>query len=316
MCKVRGNPRTNFVDALRLWIYLDYVCKRAGISKKGYQLEQHFEPEKITLRSAGIRQRSGKWDRLVALKTFPSEVTIQLIEKRYPRSRYYLEMPLWEALQPTSKSSKEWTQLYHRLRPALRDAALSLVSPEDNTVRIKHIRSKALDNILFEGDADALACTIALLRHAKACKAGAYVCRLIEWKINALLFGVLNYAPFYQQKHVIFKLFTQVVIGDDDGNFIFKPMWQFSDDELHIKFQVQNSIILMAEDIGLIRAIREEQYFAYLVRKSNMYAVYEELSQAKRVKKWQVKESRDGLKWIIHKLNQKRPPSNKISSVI
>jgi len=93
-------------------------------------------------------------------------------------------------------------------------------------------------------------------------------------------------------------------------------MWQFSDDELHIKFQVQNSIILMAEDIGLIRAIREEQYFAYLVRKSNMYAVYEELSQAKRVKKWQVKESRDGLKWIIHKLNQKRPPSNKISSVI
>lgn len=72
----------------------------------------------------------------------------------------------------------------------------------------------------------------------------------------------------------------------------------------------------MAEDIGLIRPIREEQYFSYLIRKSDMYSVYQELSQAKRVKKWQVQESRDGLKWVINKLNQKRPPSNKIGCVI
>lgn len=236
MCKVRGNPRTNFVDALRLWIYLDYVCKRAGISKKGYQLEQHFEPEKITLRAAGIRQRSGKWDRLVALKTFPSEATIQLIEKHYPGSRYYLEMPLWEALQPTLKGSKEWIQFYHALRPALRDAALSLVSPENNTVRIKHVHSKALDNILFEGDVDALACVIALLRHAKSCHAGEYPRRIIEWKIHALLFGVLNHEPFILKNHIIYKLFVHIVIGDESDNFFFKPMWQYSDDELYLKF--------------------------------------------------------------------------------
>lgn len=316
MAKVKGNPRTNYVDALRLWFYLEFICKEAGVRKKGYQLELHFEPTKVKLRSAGIRQRSGKWDRLVALKTFPSETTIQLIEQRYPGSRYYLEMPLWEALQPKLKSNKEWIQFYRRLRPALRNAALSLTTIEDGAVKIKHVRSKALDDILYEGDADALACTIALLRHAKNSKAGAFPCRQIEWKINVLLFGVLNYWPFYHKKLLIYKIFTHVVIGTEDENFFFPPMWQYSDEEFYLNSQIQSDIVLMAEDINLIIPIREEKYFLYLVRKSDLYSVYQELKEAKRVKKWQVRNSRHGLKWVIHKLNQKRPPSNKIGQEI
>lgn len=316
MARVKGDPRSNIVDALRLWFYLEFVCKDAGIKRTGYQLERYFEPEKITLSPAGIRQRSGKWDRLATLKTFPSEITIQLIERRQPGARYYLEMPLWESFQPKQKSNKEWVQFYQRLRPAIRDAALSLTTADDYAVRIKHIRSKALDAILFEGDVDALICSIALFKHAKASQAGAYACRLIEWKINALLFGVLNCKPFYEHKLIIYKVFKQVVIGKDDGDFCFPSIWDYSDEDFYLKYQIQHDIFLMAEDIGLIRSRKEEQYFFYLLRKSDVYSVYQELNEAKRVKQWQVKNSRYGLQWIIHKLNQKRPPSKQIAPLI
>ena len=45
MAKVKGDPRSNFVDALRLWLYLDFVCEEAGIKKTGYQLgHNHGHP--------------------------------------------------------------------------------------------------------------------------------------------------------------------------------------------------------------------------------------------------------------------------------
>lgn len=93
-------------------------------------------------------------------------------------------------------------------------------------------------------------------------------------------------------------------------------MWQYSDEEFYLNSQIQSDIVLMAEDINLIIPIREEKYFLYLVRKSDLYSVYQELKEAKRVKKWKVRNSRHGLKWVIHKLNQKRPPSNKIGQEI
>lgn len=317
MAKVKGDPRTNIVDALRLWFYLEFVSKEAGIKKTGYQLEQYFQPDNMKKPDdEEFLKRSGKWERLVALKTFPSEATIQLIEQRLPGARYYLEMPLWEALQPEPKSNNEWVQFYRKLRPALCNAALSLTTDNDHAVRVKHVRSKALDDILFEGDVDALACTIALLRHAKSSQAGADACRLIEWKINALLFGVLNRRPFCNHKLVFYKAFKKFVICEDDGNFFFPPMWNYSDKDFHLKSQLQNDIMLMAEDIGLIIPIKEEQYFLYLIRKANLFSVYQELKEAKQVKQWQVKKSRDGLEWVIRKLNQKRPPSKQIGPQI
>lgn len=317
MARVKGDPRRNIVDALRLWFYLEFVSKEAGIKKTGYQLEQYFQPENMKKPDdAEFLKRSGKWERLVALKTFPSEATIRLIEQRLPGSRYYLEMPLWEALQPEPKSNKEWVQFYHTLRPALFNAALSLTTKNDHAVRVKHVRSKALDDILFEGDVDALACSIALFRHAKASQAGAFACRQIEWKINALLFGVLNHWPFYNHKLVFYKAFKKFVISESEGNLLFPPIWNYSNEDIHRTSQIQNSIMLIAEDIGLIRPIKDEQYFLYLVRKSDLFSVYQELNEAKQVKQWQVKKSKDGLEWVIRKLNRKRPPSKQIGPQI
>lgn len=317
MARVKGDPRRNIVDALRLWFYLEFVSKEAGIKKTGYQLEQYFQPDNMKKPDdAEFLRRNGKWERLVALKTFPSEATIRLIEQRLPGARYYLEMPLWEALQPKPKSNKEWVLFYRKLRPALCNAALSLTTDNDHAVRVKHVRSKALDDILFEGDVDALACSIALFRHAKTSGAGVYACRQIEWKINALLFGVLNHWPFYNHKLVFYKAFKKFVMSEKDGNFLFPPMWDYSDEDFHLKSQIQNSILLIAEDIGLIRPIRERQYFLYLVRKSDQFSVYQELNEAKQVKQWQVKKSKDGLEWVIRKLNRKRPPSKQIGPQI
>lgn len=93
-------------------------------------------------------------------------------------------------------------------------------------------------------------------------------------------------------------------------------MWDYSDEDVHLTSQIQNSVLLMAEDIGLIRPIKERQYFLYLVRKSDLFSVYQELNEAKQVKQWQVKKSRDGLQWVIRKLNRKRPPSKQIGSLI
>jgi hypothetical protein len=57
-----------------------------------------------------------------------------------------------------------------------------------------------------------------------------------------------------------------------------------SDEDVHLTSQIQNSVLLMAEDIGLIRPIKERQYFLYLVRKSDLFSVYQELNEAKQVK--------------------------------
>lgn len=317
MAKVKGDPRNNFVDALRLWLYLDFVCEKAGIKKTGYQLEQYFQPDNMKKSDdAEFLKRSGKWERLVALKTFPSEATIRLIEQRLPGSRYYLEMPLWEALQPKPKSNKEWVLFYRKLRPALCNAALSLITENDHAVRVKHVRSKALDDILFEGDVDALACTIALLRHARVSNAGAYSCRIIELKIKALLFGVLSNRFFYKQSIAVYKALAAVATTDDSLNWLFPPIWRYSDDELMLRCEIEQKIIPMADDVLFLNLGREEKYFLYLIRKSDFYSTYQELTEAKQVTKWQVKDSRRGLQWVIRKLNQKRPPSKQIGPQI
>ncbi len=71
-----------------------------------------------------------------------------------------------------------------------------------------------------------------------------------------------------------------------------------------------------ADDVLFLNLGREEKYFLYLVRKSDFYSTYQELKEAKQVTRWQVKDSRHGLQWVIRKLNQKRPRSKQIGPQI
>ncbi|MBU1436128.1 MAG: hypothetical protein KKF79_02050 [Gammaproteobacteria bacterium] len=135
-------------------------------------------------------------------------------------------------------------------------------------------------------------------------------------KIKALLFGVLNERFLYKKSIAIYKAFASVATTDDSLDWLFPPIWKYSDDELMLRCEIEQNIIPMADDVLFLNLGREEKYFLYLVRKSDFYLTYQELKEAKRVTKWQVKDSRRGLQWVIRKLNQKRPPSKQIGPQI
>lgn len=142
------------------------ACFAAHIEFKGCQLEKHFEPETIRLHRSGTLQRSGKWDRYVRAKSTPGQETIEKIKNRYPEPYHYYfsDSPLWAAIRAGEQSDKYWTTFYQNLRPSLQKHIFVYDIGQRARLTRRKLRNSSIDAILREGDLDALACLVALMR--------------------------------------------------------------------------------------------------------------------------------------------------------
>jgi hypothetical protein len=169
-CSHLGRPKRNPIEAIKTKVYMSEVCFRAGLAFKGCQLEAHFEPDKIVEGKSGLQQRSCKWDRYINGTKSPSPKQIEKIESRYPSKTlaYLRSMPLWDALKAGEQNEAQWVNLYKSLRLSLqRHIFVTSAAIGTEPFQRKKLRKSAIDAILREGDLDALACLIALMRDGK-----------------------------------------------------------------------------------------------------------------------------------------------------
>ena len=176
-------------------------------------------------------------------------------------------------------------------------------------------RDSVIDAIVREGDEQAIACLIALLRDAKATNA-IFDYDYIETGLYNLIFGLVNREPVLRLTAEFIAYLNEHIVENDNSKRFRSTPWQLTDTEI-ISLNAQHTqLLLIAEDLNLIGSKESAREFFYLVNIGNREVIIRELIEALNVGAWTLKDTNKGLKWLVKKLNAKRPKSRKIGNVI
>ena len=154
-----GRKKNSVGHQLKYYCYMLNVAEEAGIKPCGYQLQKSLGllPAQLN-RSKG--HRNNKWDRHFYFKDkTPSDASINEIQKRFKRSNYILELPLWMIFD-FPISSHEWIyDMFLKMPVNIKRHLFQLHSPYELK---QEIPSRALEAIERIGTEHALACFMGL----------------------------------------------------------------------------------------------------------------------------------------------------------
>lgn len=317
LSKSRGRPKRNPVEIIWTLVLMREACFAAKIEFKGCQLEKHFEPETIKLHRSGTLQRSGKWDRYVRGKSTPGQETIDKIKKRYPELHHYYfsDSPLWAAMRAGEQTDEYWITFYQSLRPSLQKHIFVSDTGQSTRLKRRKLRSSSIDAILREGDLDALACLVALMRDGQN-PPPSFKYQNLELAVYNLLFWTLTASVPGSFSHLIWAYFVTFIIEKDRTYFHHENLWQLSREEITDVVSFHHASMLKAEDLGLILQGKQTREFLYWKYKGNSQLIFKEIVEAQKVEKYELKEAPRGLKWLVKQLNKTRPKSEHIGNII
>lgn len=298
----RGAPRRQEVDRIRAKLWAHVVCLAAGITHTGYAMDLHFgwlstdeNTGAVTRRCQGNRYLHGR---------VPHAATIANIEARYPGCRRWLTLPLWDALRLHITQDDYWPQFFRSLRPSLVRRLFYARTDAANYVR-KPFHPSLLEALLREGDEDALACLIGLLRERPP-QAHQLHFEQLE-RVTSLLFRCLSATfPFWLVAHDIYAYLHKHIIAHDAERY-FDYSWNFSHEDLERFRRQLHRLTLMAEDLCLINADIQDREFAYWLFEGDTSLIVDELKQSKKAGAVVVSNRDHGLAWLIGKLNKSEP---------
>ncbi|WP_394132397.1 hypothetical protein [Shewanella maritima] len=313
--KKRGRPKRNPIDSLRAQLYLHVVCLAAGIKGTGYQLEQHFEPEKI-IRSErdNTVQRGCKWDRYIRGTVTPSIQTQRLIEGRYPGTQQFLTNPLWLAMKAGEQTEEYWQLFYNCLRLSLQNKMFQGQSKNELIFKKKNYLLKALDPIAREGDTEALASLIAILRKYKS-KRFTLDYHCIEVRVINLMWDTFCEEPYFNFRHAIFEYLREHIVHNDKRiEYMPQSPWNLTYTQVENSVMSLKIVTSLAASLLLFTDRKEMREFLYWLRKGNVEEITLDLAEAHRNGFLNVKQSLRGLSWLLSKLNSTRPMSKQITN--
>lgn len=289
---------------------------QARIKCTGYQLEHYFEPNKIVEnQSTGLIIRSCKYDRYLQMKSFPSRNTLLAIERKIPTASQFLTQEIWQSLICNPPDSAYWMQFYQNLRPGLQRHVFRMKPSSDQNFEQKKMRYLTINAIYREGDQQALACLIALMRQARASE-HYLVYDMIETAVYNLIFFVLSYEPYYSVRNEIINYVKSQIVENDINCRIRESPWTITEADVDTICGINRKNILLAEDLGLATTNKEMIELFYWKHHGNKHLIVKEMAQACRVQKYELPDSDRGLKWLITNINKSRSPTNKIPTDI
>lgn len=299
-----------FIAGRAFMIWLSF---QARVTCTGYQLEHYFEPGKIVENElTGLKTRSCKYDRYLQMKSFPSRNTLLAIERKLPNASQFLIQEIWQSLICNPAGSAYWTQFYQNLRPSLLRHVFRMKPSSDKNLEQKKMRELTINAIYREGDQQALACLIALMRQARATESFLEYDR-IETAVYNLIFFVLSYEPYYSVRHEIINHIKTNIAVDDKNLRVRKSPWNITESDVDTMCIINRKNILLAEDLGLAITIKEMRELFYWKHHGNKRLIVKEMAEAHRVQKYEIPpDSERGLKWLIINMNKSRRPKNKL----
>lgn len=310
---VIANDPVRFIAGKTLMYWLSL---QAQIKCNGYQLEHYFEPEQITeSKTTGLKVRSCKYDRYLQMKSFPSRQTLAAIERKIPGSNQLLAQEIWQSLVCSPPNQTYWADFYQNLRPSLQRHVFRIKPSADKNYEQKKMRSLTVNAIYREGDQQALACLIALMRQARASE-HIVEYDIIEVGVYNLLFFVLSYEPYFSVRHEILHHLKEHIVENDNNLRLRESPWDISEIELNTKCWVIRKNILLAEDLGLAITTKEMRELFYWKHHGDNKLIVKEMAEAHQVQKYQLPNTPCGLKWLITNINKSRSPTNKIPTDI
>jgi hypothetical protein len=115
---------------------------------------------------------------------------------------------------------------------------------------------------------------------------------------------------------LIWAYFITFIVEKERSHFYHENLWELNTDELTDAVSFHHASILKAEDLGLILPGKQTREFLYWKYKGNTHLIFEEMGEAMKVEKYELKEIPHGLKWLVTQLNKTRPKSGHISNII
>lgn len=299
-----------FIAGRAFMIWLSF---QARVKCTGYQLEHYFEPGKIVENeSTGLKTRSCKYDRYLQMKSFPSSNTLLAIERKLPNASQLLTKEIWQSLIRNNPDSAYWTQFYQSLRPSLQRHVFRMKPSSDKNIEQKEMRDLTINAIYREGDQQALACLIALMRQARTTENFLEYDR-IETAVYNFIFFVLSYEPYYSVRHEIINHIKNHIAEGEINLRVRESPWNITVLDVDTACNINRKNILLAEDLGLAITIKEMREFFYWKHHGNRRLIVKEMAEAHRVQKYEIPaDSERGLKWLIINMNKSRRAKNKL----
>jgi len=149
----RGRPPKQMPDYLRAMAWYHAVATRTGAGSS-YALEKLFADDKQKARIA-LGVLIGSWRKYLRGR-LPRRELVDLVEQRYPGTRMWLELPLWELLKVPSPSLERVRQIVLSLRP---DVAELVIKGEH-----LHVYGSVLKDLRRKADVEAMIGCIAVIR--------------------------------------------------------------------------------------------------------------------------------------------------------
>ena len=293
------------------------VSEIAGVKFIGYRLEQHFEPEKIDTSEEGFIVRSCKWDRYVRGLVSPSPATIAMIENRYPvenLSRLY-HSALWRALAAGEQSETYWTQLYKNLRLSLQCHIYKATPDANSPFQRKKLRSSDIKAIQKEGDLEALACLFALLRDGHV-RSPSFIYQEVELAAYNLLLWTMRHNWLFPFLSEFWDYLKSHIIEINRSYFHHYSMWNDHPTKTIPMISSLIQCLSLADELNIIDPDKESNIFLFWFYQGKIRLILEEMDEASKAEKYELKNSRLGLKWLVGKLNSSRPKSRRMGNII
>jgi hypothetical protein len=149
----RGRPPKQVPDYLRAMAWYHAVATRTGAGSS-YALEKLFADDNQKARIA-LGVLIGSWRKYLRGR-LPRRELVDLVEQRYPGTRMWLELPLWELLKVPSPSLERVRQIVLSLRP---DVAELVIKGEHF-----HVYGSVLKDLRRKADVEAMIGCMAVIR--------------------------------------------------------------------------------------------------------------------------------------------------------
>lgn len=151
------------IKAIRIRLWFAGVRDRSG-APSAYALEREFSSEKFKKGPDGEVVRPCKWDKYARGESMPGPALLEQVEKAFPSTRAWLDLPLWEVVSEVPPPRAELHKLIAFSRPNLA-ARLQPVGTKKNSYRIWN--SSTIDSLWKQGDVNALTTLLAIVRDAE-----------------------------------------------------------------------------------------------------------------------------------------------------
>ncbi len=263
-----GRRKNDEVDAIAAMVWHAVVCFRTGLSTS-YAIEKHFWPENFYRRN-GETSRSCKPDRYERGESLPDANTTAHVENRYPGTRRWLDLLLWHVMKDRRWTVRELTGIIGNARPGI----MRRLRPNS---RCQDPHLFAVDSLWRQGDTEALAVLLGLIRYAELTGHERLHADAVYAAMHVSFFVAAGDA-FYPARHRFFAYLKSHFFSRtySCGSVTFKAT-----EEVDEVVSSLREILVMADELKLISSgPRTRGKLAYLSFRKGLEVVHTELSAA------------------------------------